>query len=142
MIIRRAMVTDLFEASRLWQSMLWESDPDMKPNLPMWREYVVGLMKYPGYFMFVAEEADHLVGVVDYAMQPEPGKGIWLATVNYFYVHPNYRKEVSGQLWQTVIKSAKDSGAKEFSAICFPDKLGFWERHGFEKQYHGIRKEL
>lgn len=143
MIIRRALVTDVFELSRLWDGMAREADPAMTPNLEMWRNYVVGLMRYEGYFMFVAEEANHLVGFIDYTMQPEPGKGIWIAVINYFYVLPEFRKaDVSGQLWKAAIESARKNNAKEFSSICFPDKLEFWERHGFEHQFYGIRKVI
>lgn len=143
MTIRLALVTDIFELSRLWAAMAREADPTMKPNLEMWRNYVVGLMRYEGYFMFVAEDEDRLIGFIDYTMQPEPGKGIWIAVINYFYVLPEVRtSEVSGQLWKSAIESARKNNAKEFSSICFPEKLEFWQRHGFETQFLGIRKEL
>ena len=55
MLIRRGLVTDLFELSRLWSHMVQESE-DLLPNLEMWRGYIVNLMGYKGYFMWVAEE--------------------------------------------------------------------------------------
>lgn len=123
--------------------MVKESEPTLNPDLEMWRDYAVSLMRYDGYFMFVAEANDTIIGFVDYAMQPEPGKGIWVATINYFYVVPDYRRtDVSGQLWEKAIESAKGNKAVEFSAICFPDRLDFWERHGFTKQSIGIRRTL
>lgn len=143
MIIRRALVTDIFELSRLWAGFVRESEPAMTPNLEMWRNNVVSFMRYDGYFMFVAEEANCLVGLIDYAMQAEPGEGIWIAVINYFYVLPDFRKsDVSGQLWKAAIESARKNNAKEFSSICFPNSLEFWERHGFEKQCFGIRKVI
>jgi GNAT superfamily N-acetyltransferase len=143
MIIRRALVTDIFELSRLWAGMVKESEPDMTPNLDMWRNYVVGLMNYQGYFMFVAEVDNELIGFIDYAMQPEPGKGFWIAMINFFYVLPDFRDtEVSGKLWKAATESAKGNNAKEFSSICFPDRLEFWKKHGFEKQFFGIRKVI
>jgi GNAT superfamily N-acetyltransferase len=143
MIIRRALVTDIFELSRLWAGFVHESEPTMAPDLVMWRNFIVGLMGYQGYFMFVAELDNELIGFIDYAMQPEPGKGIWIAAINYFYVLPDFRDtEVSGKLWRAAIESARENKAKEFSSICFPDRLGFWEKHGFEKQFIGIRKVI
>jgi len=143
MIIRRALVTDIFELSRLWAGMVSEADAAMTPNLEMWRGYIVGLMNYQGYFMFVAEENNRLVGFVDYAMQPEPGKGIWIAVINFFYVSPEFRgADASGQLWKAVIESARENNAKEFSSICFPEKLEFWEKHGFETECFRIRKVI
>ena len=142
MLIRRGLVTDLFELSRLWSHMVQESE-DLLPNLEMWRGYIVNLMGYKGYFMWVAEEDNELVGFIDYAMQPEPAHGIWIATINYFYVAPAYRdQEVSGQLWMKAIDSAKENGAKEFSSICFDDKLEFWEKHGFTRQGNTIRRVI
>ena len=38
MIIRRALVTDLFELSRLWLGMCQEDDPTLTPDLQMWRD--------------------------------------------------------------------------------------------------------
>lgn len=143
MIIRRALVTDLFELSRLWLGMVKEDDPALTPDLQMWRDYVVGLMGYKGYFMFVAEEDNRLVGFIDYVMQSEPGKGILIAIINYFYVLPEFRKTgISGQLWKTAIDSAKENKAVEFVSICFPKRYEFWKKHGFEQQSIGIRRVI
>jgi len=143
MIIRRGLVTDIFALSRLWALFAKESDPTLTPDLQMWRDYVVSLMQYNGYFMFVSELDNEIVGFIDYAMQPEPGYGIWIAKINYFYVLPELRDtDLSGKLWKTAIESARENKAKEFSSICFPGRLEFWKKHGFEKQFIGIRRMI
>ena len=141
MIIRRGLITDIFELSRLWCCMVKEADASLTPNLEMWRGYISGLMQYKGYFMFVAEEENKLVGFIDYSMTPEPGKGVWVAMINYFYVSDDYRSsDVGGKLWKTAIESAKENGAVEFSSICFPEKLDFWRKHEFQAYGHAIRR--
>jgi GNAT superfamily N-acetyltransferase len=143
MIIRRGLITDIFELSRLWVYMAKECDTSLSPDIDMWRGYISNLMNYKGYFMFVAEVDNKLIGFIDYVMQPEPGKGIWLAVINYFYVLPEYReKEVSGLLWKAAIKSAKSNNASEFFSFCFPEKLKFWEKHGFKTECFTIRREI
>lgn len=143
MIIRRGLVTDVFELSRLWGYFVRESDPELNPDLLMWRDFVVGMMNYRGYHMFIAEHKNKIVGFIDYAIQPEPGKGILNATINYFYVIPEYRKDdVSGQLWKNAIEEAKKNNVTEFVSMCFPEKLEFWKKHGFEVQTYGIRKVI
>jgi GNAT superfamily N-acetyltransferase len=143
MIIRRGLVTDIFELSRLWKAFVKESDQELNPNLAMWRDFVVSMMRYDGYYLFVAEQDDEILGFIDYAIQPEPGKGILIAVINYFYVVPELRNtDISGSLWKTAIESARNNNAKEFSSICFPDKINFWEKHGFKKQFYGIRKVI
>jgi GNAT superfamily N-acetyltransferase len=142
-IIRRALVTDVFELSRLWKGFALESSSELKPNLQMWRDYITGLMNYQGYLMFVAEVDDEIVGFIDYVIQPEPGKGVWIAIINFFYVLPEFRNtEVSGKLWKACIESARENKIQEFSSICFPSRLEFWKKHGFEQQTFGIRKVI
>ena len=143
MIIRRGVQTDIFELSRLWSYMVYEQDETLTPNLDMWRNYILGMMNYNGYFMFVAEHDNMLIGFIDYAMQPDPGKNMWVAMINSFYVLPENRdSDVSGRLWRTMIKNAKKGCAKEFSSCCFPEKLEFWKRHGFKEQCLTIRRKL
>ena len=143
MKIRRALITDIFELSRLWSYMALEHDAKLKPDLEMWRGYVVGLMNYSGYFMFVAEEENHIVGFIDYAMTPEPGRGTWTAMINFFYVLPEHReKDVSGQLWKKAIESARENKAADFASICFPEKLDFWKDHGFRTECLTIRRVI
>lgn len=143
MIIRRGLVTDVFELSRLWIHFVKESEPAMTPDALMWRNFIANMMRYEGYYFFVAELDNEIIGFIDYAIQPEPGKGILIAVINYFYVIPKMRdSEVSGTLWKKAIESAKQKNVKELSSICFPDRLGFWEKHGFEKQSYGIRKVI
>ena len=142
MIIRRALITDIFELSRSWLEMAKEADTSLTPNLEMWRGYIADLMAYKGYFMFVAEDDNRIVGFIDYAMQAEPGKGIWQAVINYFYVVPEYRGIASGKLWKAATESAKSNNAKEFFSFCYPDKLEFWEKHGFKQECLTIRKVI
>jgi GNAT superfamily N-acetyltransferase len=142
MDIRQANVTDVFELSRLWSFLLKESEPGYKPNLEMWRRYMCGMMSFKGYFCFVAEEDNKIIGFIDFAMQPEPGKGVWMAVINYFYVLPEHRGEVSGKLWEKAIESAKQNNAAEFFSFCFADKLDFWKNHGFKEEGFIIRRVI
>jgi GNAT superfamily N-acetyltransferase len=142
MIIRKANITDVFELSRLWSYMVKEADSTLTPNLEMWRAYIVDLMKYSGYFPFLAETDDKIIGMIDYAASPNPGKNAWMAVINFFYVLPEHRGEVSGKLWATLIESAKQNNLTEMYSTCFVEKLDFWKRHGFKEEAFMIRREL
>jgi GNAT superfamily N-acetyltransferase len=143
LIIRRALVTDIFELSRLWLAMVMETDSTFEPNLDMWRGYIVNLMKYPGYFMFVAEYENRIVGFIDYSMQPEPARGYWKAVGNYFYILPEFRGgEVGRELWNAHESSARENQAKELFSFCYPETLEYWENHGFKKQCFAIRRVI
>ena len=142
MLIRRANITDVFAVSALWCNMALEQDKTLTPDLEMWRGYIVGLMKSPAYFMFVAEHENRLAGFIDYCMSPEATIGAWIAIINFFYVVPEFRGEASGKLWETAIESAKGNNAKYFSSICFTEKLEFWEKHGFVAEMLAIRRGL
>lgn len=143
MIIRRGNITDIFELSRLWCNMVLESDKTAKPDLEMWRGHIVGLMKSPAYFMFVAEHENRLVGMIDYCMTPEPVHGYWKAVGNHFYVLPEYRGVEAGKLlWAEHEKSARENNAKEMTSMCFPEKLDYWEKHGFSAELLAIRRML
>jgi GNAT superfamily N-acetyltransferase len=84
-----------------------------------------------------------LVGFIDYAMTPEPGKGMWIAMINFFYVVPEHREtDAAGQLWKAAIESAKENKAVEFTSICFPERLEFWEKHGFSAELLAIRRVI
>jgi GNAT superfamily N-acetyltransferase len=122
--------------------MVSEQDKTLTPDLEMWRGYIVGLMKSPAYFMFVAEHENRLVGFIDYCMNPEATLSAWIAVINSFYVAPEFREDASGKLWGTTIESAKGNNAKYFSSTCFAEKLGFWEKHGFVAEMLAIRREL
>jgi GNAT superfamily N-acetyltransferase len=145
MIVRRGNITDVFELSRLWCNMVLEQDKTATPDLEMWRGYIANLMKSPAYFMFVAEHENRLVGMIDYCMIPEPGRGkdYWKAVGTFFYILPEFRGgEAVRLLWAEHEKSARENNAKELVSMCFPEKLDYWEKHGFSAELLAIRRIL
>jgi len=90
--IRKGREADIEKVSRLWLDMVRESSPPYLPNVERWKNITLRMMRHhENYHLFVAEEAQDVVGFLDFMTVPEPATGCAHAVGRHLYVKPERR---------------------------------------------------
>jgi GNAT superfamily N-acetyltransferase len=133
-MIRRGNEGDIAKLGRLWLEMVRELS-NAQPMLEWWKIIELdSLRNNKEYYCFVAEEGGKIVGFIDFIMVVEPSISKCQAIGRHYYVMPAYRKKrIPLQLFDAAIQEIKDKGAKSISFSCFPEKVDFWKKRGFNQ---------
>lgn len=138
---RKANQADILKVSQLWLEMTRELMPQATPNVTWWKKRVFALMSTDAYFMFVVEHGGRILGFIDYLISPEPATSKIHAIGQCLYIRPEYRQtNAAGRLWKIVLKDLKKRGVQVLETICADQQKSFWEKRGFEFEYHLMKK--
>ena len=142
--IRKGGEADIERVSCLWLEMVRELNPSYAPSVEWWRNITLGMMRhYKNYHLFVAEEAQDLVGFIDFITVPEPATGHAHAVCRHLYVRPEKRNTgISASLLCHYEESARKDGAVVLELECSDEQYRFWRRMGYGPVGFKMRKHL
>jgi GNAT superfamily N-acetyltransferase len=132
-IIRKGTEADIDLVGLLWLDMVRELNPSYTPNIGWWKNITLGMMRqYKSHYLFVAEEAQDVVGFIDFFVVPEPATGCAHAVCRHLYVRPeNRNRGVSNSLLRQYDESAKKEAAAVLELECGQEQHSFWQGKGF-----------
>ena len=132
-MIRLATKEDIPELSKLWVEMIKELEPDWEPNADVWIKNCENLLDSGSYGIGIAIEDDKMVGFIDGMTYYDPASDKIIGFGKNFYVARDYRgTDIAEELMITSIVEAQKRGVETLEMQCYPDKLEYWVKHGFE----------
>ena len=131
-MIRLATTEDVKEISALWEKMVLSMRPEWEPRRDIWEAMCVAMLDSGYYSILVAEKDNKIVGFVDGLVTPEPASGKIHGVGQHFFIVPEYRGMLGGELYREIVSLALKKGAEVLEFFCFPEELTFWQRHGYQ----------
>lgn len=131
-MIRLATKKDIKDVSVLWEKMVLSMRPDWNPNKDLWETMCNTLMDSGFYSILVAESENSIIGFIDGMIFTEPSTGKTHGVGQHFFILPEYRGRVGGELYREMVSLALKKGAEVLEFFCFPEELPFWRRHGYQ----------
>ncbi|MDA3835564.1 MAG: GNAT family N-acetyltransferase [Spirochaetales bacterium] len=139
-MIRLATKEDIAKVSMLWLDMVTELKEEWESDVESWIEITKALMDVDGYYMLIAEDNDDIVGFLDGMTYYESGIGKNIGIAKHFYLKPEYRKTgLSSEMYDLMIKIAREEDANVLEIQCHPEKLKYWEGFGFKIEQYILR---
>lgn len=130
-MIRLATENDLPAASALWEQMVLSMRPEWTPNRTLWESMAKTMLNSGLYSLLIAEKDNVIVGFIDGMIFTEPSTGKVHGVGQHFFILPEYRGRLGGELYRGMVSLALKKGAEVLEFFCFPEELSFWRRHGF-----------
>lgn len=139
-MIRMATKEDVGNISLLWEKMVLSMRPGWQPSREVWEGMCIAMMDSGFYSVLVVEKDKNIVGFADGMMFPEPSTGKMHGVGQHFFILPEYRGMLGGELYREIISLALEKGAEVLEFFCFPEELPFWNRHGYQPARIMVRR--
>lgn len=141
-MIRAAIESDLKEIALLWKQMVLEKKPSWIPDVNIWLIMAKQLMASGIYTILVGIVDGKIVGFVDGMIFVEPSTGKKHGVGQHFYVIPEHRGYIGGQLYKEIVYEAVKKDVEVLEFFSFPEEVKTWFDRGFSIARCLMRREI